>query len=143
MRKEKKEDEEREMTGSSRREKKLYKDPNDKMIAGVASGFAKYFDIDTTLVRVVWVVLGLGGVGILLYVILWIVLEDEPEDLEVPRAEAVAGETSGNDVSTVTETDESGEPSETDEGEAGKGEKLPEADEVGETNQQAGDIRSG
>ncbi len=131
------------MTESSRREKKLYKDPNDKMIAGVASGFAKYFDIDTTLVRVVWAVVGLGGVGILLYVILWIILEDEPGDLEVPRVEADSGETTGNDESTGPETDESGEPSETDEGEAGKGEKLPEPDEVGESNQEAGDIRSG
>jgi phage shock protein PspC (stress-responsive transcriptional regulator) len=95
------------MTESSRREKKLYKDPNDKMIAGVASGFAKYFDFDTTLVRVVWVVLGLGGLGILLYVILWIVLEDEPEDFEGLRAEANAEETMANDGSTA-ETDESG-----------------------------------
>ncbi len=126
------------MTESNRREKKLYKDPNDKMIAGVASGFAKYFDIDTTLVRAVWAVVGLGGVGILLYVILWIILEDEPGDLEVPRVEADSGETTGNDESTGPETDESREPSETDESE-----KLPEPDEVGESNQEAGDIRSG
>ncbi len=108
------------MTESNRREKKLYKDPNDKMIAGVASGFAKYFDIDTTLVRAVWAVVGLGGVGILLYVILWIVLEDEPVDLEVPHAEADEEKATGNDQSTGAETDE-----------------------VGESNQEAGDIGSG
>ena len=68
------------MTDSPRRQRKLYKDPTDKQIAGVASGVAKYFDIDTTLVRVVWFVLGLGGIGILLYVALWIVLEDDPVD---------------------------------------------------------------
>lgn len=101
------------MTESNRRDKKLYKDPNDKMIAGVASGFAKYFDIDTTLVRAVWAVVGLGGVGILLYVILWIVLEDEPADLEALHAEA------------------------------DEGEKLTETDEVGKSNQEAGDIGSG
>lgn len=72
------------MTGPSRRQKKLYKDPRDIKIAGVASGVAKYFDIDTTLVRAVWIVLAVGGVGILLYAVLWIMLEDEPADLEDP-----------------------------------------------------------
>ncbi len=122
------------MTESSRRERKLYKDPNDKMIAGVASGFAKYFDIDTTLVRVVWAVVGVGGVGILLYVILWIVLEDEPADFAGPRAEADADETTAIDESTA-ETGESGEPFETDGSEADEGEKLSETNEVGESNQ--------
>jgi phage shock protein PspC (stress-responsive transcriptional regulator) len=70
------------MTDSSRSQRKLHKDPNDRKIAGVASGVAKYFDIDVTLVRVVWFVLGLGGVGIVLYVILWFVLEDEPTPLD-------------------------------------------------------------
>lgn len=69
------------MTDSSRRQRKLYKDPEDKQIAGVASGIAKYFDIDTTLVRAIWIVLAFGGVGILLYVVLWIMLEDDPASL--------------------------------------------------------------
>jgi phage shock protein PspC (stress-responsive transcriptional regulator) len=103
------------MTDSSRRQKKLYKDPNDRKIAGVASGVAKYFDIDTTLVRAVWVVLGLGGVGILLYVILWIMLEDEPADLEVVPAETDAGDQPGIDETTPAQT-AAEEPSETDEG---------------------------
>ncbi len=98
------------MTGSSRRQKKLYKDPNDKKIAGVASGVAKYFDVDTTLVRVVWVVLGLGGLGILLYLILWAVLDDEPAALEDPPVETDADETAGNDEDTVAETDKGGGP---------------------------------
>jgi phage shock protein PspC (stress-responsive transcriptional regulator) len=70
------------MTASSRRDRKLYRDPHDQAIAGVASGVAKYFDIDTTLVRAVWVALGVGGVGIVLYVVLWIMLEEEPANLE-------------------------------------------------------------
>ncbi len=103
------------MTDSSRRQRKLYKDPNDRKIAGVASGVAKYFDIDTTLVRAVWVVLGLGGVGILLYVILWIMLEDEPADLEVVPAETDAGDQPGIDETTPAQT-AAKEPSETREG---------------------------
>lgn len=72
------------MTDPVRRRNRLYKDPNDKMIAGVASGVAKYFDVDTTLVRVVWLVFALSGFGIVLYLVLWLVLDDEPEDLEGP-----------------------------------------------------------
>ena len=72
--------EERAMTDSNRRQKKLYKDPNDKQIAGVASGVAKYFDVDTTLVRAIWIVFAIGGVGVLLYAVLWFMLEDEPAD---------------------------------------------------------------
>ena len=75
-------DEEQARTGSNRRHKKLYKDPTDKKIAGVASGVAKYFELDTTLVRAVWVVAALAGFGVLLYLILWIVLEDEPAQLD-------------------------------------------------------------
>lgn len=125
------------MTNSSRRETKLYKDPNDKMVAGVASGFAKYFDIDTTLVRVVWVVLALGGVGILLYVILWIVLDDEPADLEGPAGEAAA-EALGNNATTAAETDQGEDGFETDE------DKGPfETDEGGEPDPEAGDVSAG
>lgn len=79
---------------SSRRDTKLYRDPSDKKIAGVASGVAKYFDIDTTLTRVVWGVASLmGGFGIVLYIVLWIVLDDDPEAyLESDAVPAVEAE---------------------------------------------------
>lgn len=100
------------MTDSSRRQRKLYKDPNDKVIAGVASGVAKYFDIDTTLVRVVWFVLALGGFGILLYVILWFVLEDEPAEVAgVSVATEVGGAVGFDEAAPDEET--AGEPGET------------------------------
>jgi phage shock protein PspC (stress-responsive transcriptional regulator) len=119
------------MTDSSRRQKKLYKDPHDKMIAGVASGVAKYFDIDTTLVRVIWVVVGLGGVGILLYVVLWVVLENEPADLEVPT-ETDAG-AAGIDETTPAEAT-AGQPSET-----GVGGEPSETGEDAEPEPRTGD----
>jgi len=66
-----------------RRANPLYKDPIDKKIGGVASGVARYFDIDTTLVRVVWALSALiGGFGLLLYLVLWFILEDDPTRLE-------------------------------------------------------------
>jgi phage shock protein PspC (stress-responsive transcriptional regulator) len=74
-----------EMPPTSRRSNPLYKDPVDKKIGGVASGVARYFDIDTTLVRVVWAVSVLiGGFGLLLYLVLWFILEDDPERLASP-----------------------------------------------------------
>ena len=61
--------------------KKLYKS-RDKKISGVCGGIAEYFDIDPTIVRLIWVafVLG-GGSGILAYIIAAIVMDDYPYDI--------------------------------------------------------------
>ena len=62
--------------------KKLYRSTVDKMIGGVAGGLAEYFDIDSTLVRVLFiVVVFLGGGGIIAYIILWIVVPQKPYEL--------------------------------------------------------------
>ena len=61
------------------RAKKLARSRNDKKIAGVCGGFAEYFDVDATLVRIVWLMLVIfGGCGVLAYVIAWIVMPLEP-----------------------------------------------------------------
>ena len=62
--------------------KKLYRSTTDKMLGGVAGGLADYFDIDSTLVRVLFiVVVFLGGGGIIAYIILWIVVPQKPYEL--------------------------------------------------------------
>ena len=48
-------------------EKKLYKSSTDKKLAGVCGGIAEYFNIDSTLVRLGWVVFSLLGGSCLLY----------------------------------------------------------------------------
>ena len=54
--------------------KQLMRSGRDKKIAGVCAGVAHYFDIDPTIVRVIWGVLALGyGAGIIAYIILWII----------------------------------------------------------------------
>lgn len=54
--------------------KRLYRDPQNGMLAGVSSGLAAYFGIDVTIVRLIFVVVTLlGGWGIAVYVILWLV----------------------------------------------------------------------
>jgi phage shock protein PspC (stress-responsive transcriptional regulator) len=63
-------------TGGKR---KLMRSSTDKKIAGVCAGIADYFDLDPTIVRVVWLLAVLcAGTGLLLYVILWIVLPVAP-----------------------------------------------------------------
>jgi phage shock protein PspC (stress-responsive transcriptional regulator) len=55
-----------------RTHRRLYRRTDDKLIAGVASGLADYFDIDPVLVRIGFVILAIaGGAGILAYVVMW------------------------------------------------------------------------
>ena len=68
-------------------QKKLALSRDDKKIAGVCGGFAKYLELDPTLVRLVWLMLSLvAGWGVVAYLVAWIVMPQESE----PRAEAVA-----------------------------------------------------
>ena len=54
--------------------KKLYLDVEDRKIGGVCSGLAAYFDIDVTLIRIIFLALLIGGgFGFWLYLIFWIV----------------------------------------------------------------------
>ena len=56
---------------------RLVRSTNDRMIAGVCGGVAEYFRVDPTLVRALLVAFTLlGGSGILLYVILWLVMPE-------------------------------------------------------------------
>lgn len=59
--------------------KKLYKS-NNKMIDGVCAGVAEYFNIDPTVVRVVWAIFScMWGSGILAYIIAALVMPKNPE----------------------------------------------------------------
>lgn len=51
----------------------------DRKIAGVCGGLAAYFNVDPTLVRVLFFLLMLTpGPGVLLYILLWIIMPEEP-----------------------------------------------------------------
>ena len=52
--------------------KRLFRDPDNKMLGGVCSGLAAYFDIDITLCRVLFLIALFSGFGFLAYIILWI-----------------------------------------------------------------------
>ena len=61
-------------------EKKLYRSTTDKKLAGVCGGFAQYFGVDSTVIRLALVLFCLfGGAGVLFYIICAIVMPEEPE----------------------------------------------------------------
>ncbi|MEK6974047.1 MAG: PspC domain-containing protein [Nanoarchaeota archaeon] len=61
--------------------KKLYLSNKDKKIAGFCGGIAQYFDIDSTLIRLLYAVLTLAsfGFGIIFYLIAWILVPRNPD----------------------------------------------------------------
>jgi phage shock protein PspC (stress-responsive transcriptional regulator) len=71
--------------------KRLMRSSRDKKIGGVCAGLADYFDLDPTLVRIVWLLaVFFAGTGLLVYVILWIALPLAPATpaLAVPGSPA-------------------------------------------------------
>lgn len=65
--------------GSYPPRKRLVRSTTDKKVAGVAAGLADYFDLDPTVVRVVWLLAVLfAGTGLIAYLILWIALPPGP-----------------------------------------------------------------
>lgn len=67
--------------------KKLYRSRKERMIAGMCGGLGEYFGIDPTLVRVMFVLAALfGGPGILAYLILLVIVPEEPRGQPTERA---------------------------------------------------------
>lgn len=66
--------------------KRLYRSRTDQSIAGVCAGLAHYFNVDPTLVRLIFVIFGVfGGQGLGLYIILWLIMPIEPSDEVLKR----------------------------------------------------------
>lgn len=60
--------------------KKLYRSKTDKKLCGVCGGIAEYFEIDSTLVRLAWVLFALCiGSGIIAYIIAALVMPNPPQ----------------------------------------------------------------
>ncbi len=60
-------------------QRRLYRSQTNKVIAGVCGGLAEYLNVDTTVVRLVWVLLTLlGGSGIILYVLAFFIIPERP-----------------------------------------------------------------
>jgi phage shock protein C len=71
--------------GASLARMRLVRPRQGRKIAGVCLGFAEYFDIDVTVVRVVWLITAIMTcIGFIPYIIAWIVMPEEPLDLPAP-----------------------------------------------------------
>ncbi len=54
--------------------KRLFRSNRNKMICGVCGGIAEYLNIDPTIVRLLWVVFGFTGFGVLAYIVAAIIM---------------------------------------------------------------------
>lgn len=81
-------------SGNPRPKRKLTLSKDDKKIGGVCGGFAKYFGVDATLIRLAWIMLALlGGWGLIGYLIAWLIIpaeKPEEKDSKAPEAQAAA-----------------------------------------------------
>jgi phage shock protein C len=66
--------------------RRLYRSRTDTMLGGVAAGVAEYLDIDPTIVRIIWVILAIvtGGIFVVLYIVMWIIVPEAP--IQLPPA---------------------------------------------------------
>ena len=63
--------------------RRLYRSETNRMMAGVCGGLADYFNVDATLIRVIFVVVAVlsGGAGAVVYGVMWLLV---PDDSKVP-----------------------------------------------------------
>jgi phage shock protein C len=84
--------------------KHLIRPRTGRKIAGVALAFAEYFDLDVSLIRVIWLLVAIfGGTGIVAYLVCWIVIPSEPE-IQTSDAKAAATTSSPVGSSSITAT---------------------------------------
>jgi|SRR5450631_1062743 phage shock protein C len=71
----------------SRPSRRLTLSSRDKKIGGVCGGFAQYFDMDVTLVRIIWVLLIFAppGVGLIAYPLAWLIMPKEEPAMAAAR----------------------------------------------------------
>ncbi len=63
--------------------KRLYKSNKSRMVDGVCAGIAEYFNIDPTIVRLIWVFIGIQAWGIIAYIVCFIVIPRDPGGAEI------------------------------------------------------------
>jgi phage shock protein PspC (stress-responsive transcriptional regulator) len=61
----------------NRNSKKMYRDPDNRILGGVCSGLSAYFNVDPIVFRIIFILIALGmGSGLIIYIILWIVIPE-------------------------------------------------------------------
>ncbi|NLL73829.1 MAG: PspC domain-containing protein [Clostridiales bacterium] len=54
--------------------KRLYRSSTNRMVCGVCQGIAEYINIDPTVVRLLWVIFSMFGVGLIVYIVAAIIM---------------------------------------------------------------------
>lgn len=68
------------------RTSKLYRSETNKVLGGVCGGLGNYFNIDPTIIRIVFIAITLlGGSGVLVYIILWLVIPSQSSSKSFPE----------------------------------------------------------
>jgi phage shock protein PspC (stress-responsive transcriptional regulator) len=62
-------------------EKKLYRSKTNKMLAGVCGGLGEYANLDPTIVRLIAVLIGLSGAGLVAYLVCAVIIPEKPDDI--------------------------------------------------------------
>lgn len=69
-------------------QKRFYRSTTDRVIGGVSAGLGEYFSLDPVLIRLLFVIFALvGGGGVLVYIIFWIVIPEKPAQLNQPQGQ--------------------------------------------------------
>lgn len=73
--------------------KRLYRSGTERILGGVCAGIGEYAEVDPTIVRLIWVVLTLlsFGVGLVAYIIAWIIIPEERNEPEQNPEQPAAG----------------------------------------------------
>jgi phage shock protein PspC (stress-responsive transcriptional regulator) len=71
------ENEKTQQTHNAYRPKRIYRDPDNRILGGVCGGMGAYMNLDPVIFRIIFVILFLGfGVGLLIYLVFWIVIPE-------------------------------------------------------------------
>lgn len=74
--------------------RRLYRSRTNRILGGVAGGIAEYLGVDPTLIRLLWVLSLFTGIGILAYIVAWIIIPENPYQSETAQGERPSAPTS-------------------------------------------------
>ncbi|HEY1074636.1 MAG TPA: PspC domain-containing protein [Patescibacteria group bacterium] len=84
--------------------KHLYRSRDNRVIGGVAGGLGEYFDLDPIVIRLLFVLLAVGGgSGVLIYIIAWILMPEEPTVTKEKNSEKSFEETIESNVKDMAD----------------------------------------
>jgi len=59
--------------------KKLYRSAKSRILGGVCGGIGEFLNVDPTIIRLIWILFALSGIGIIFYFLAWLVIPRNPK----------------------------------------------------------------